>query len=150
MLNLIIPLSALLLTFLSALASLRYFLTRMGRIYWIIPFIISIILFYQEMKILLEYSASSDVFPLTTDTVLPLILAILWYAMVQAFHFALKTEREYNRYVEESRATYNEARFLALMERRQIKKEMKERKIRADYMSRVVRISEYTFPEEEY
>ena len=148
-LNLIIPMLALLLSFLSALASLRYFLTRMGRIYWIIPFVISVILFYQNIKTLLEYAASSDPFPITFDSVLPLVLTILWYAMVQAFHFALKTEREYNKYVEESRSTYNEARFINLMEKRQMKKEQKERHIRAENEARKTYVPQYNFPPEE-
>ena len=148
MLNLIVPLLALLLSFLSSLASLRYFLTRNGRIYWIIPFIISIILFYQNLRVLLDYADTLSPFPLTFDTVLPLVLSILWYAMIQAFHFALKTEREYNKYLEESRRTYNEARFINLMEKRKTKKEMEEKKSEVNNKPKEIHIPLYSFPPE--
>ena len=148
MLNLIVPLLALLLSFLSSLASLRYFLTRNGRIYWIIPFIISIILFYQNLRVLLDYADTLSPFPLTFDTVLPLVLSILWYAMIQAFHFALKTEREYNKYVEESRRTYNEARFINLMEKRKTKKEIEEKKSEVNNKPKEILIPLYSFPPE--
>lgn len=120
----------------------------MGKIYWIIPFIISIILFYQNLKVLLEYAMPGTLFPLTFETLLPFVMAILWYAMVQAFHFALKTEREYNKFVEESHATNNEARFITLMEKRQTKRERKERKLMSENKSRKISISEYNFPPE--
>lgn len=148
MLNIIIPLSSVLLVFLATLSSLRYFLTRIGKIYWIIPLFISVILFYQNIKILISYAALSEAYPVTFDTLLPLVLAILWYAFVQAFHFALKTEREHNKYLEESRSTYNEARFLTLMERRQTKKEIKERKLNAENKSRKISVPGYSFPQE--
>ncbi len=149
MLNLIIPLGALLLTFLSAVSAIRFFLTRNGRIYWIIPFIISVLLFYQNLKTLISYAGPSEVYPVTFDSIIPFVLSILWYAMINAFHFALKTEREYNRYVEESRRTYNEARFINLMERRQTKKEIRERRIAADSKARKPSVPQYDFPEEE-
>lgn len=146
-LNIIIPMLTLLLAFLSALSSLRFFLTRLGRIYWIIPFFISLILFYQNIKVLIEYADSTQSYPVSFDTILPLVLNILWYSMIIAFHYALKTEREYNKYVEESRRTYNEARFIALLEKRQTKKEDREKKIESNNRSRKVEIKDYDFPE---
>ncbi len=149
MLNLIIPLGALLLSFLSAVSAIRFFLSRTGRIYWIIPFIISVLLFCQNLKTLITYADTDMVYPITFDSIIPLVLAILWYAMINAFHFALKTEREYNKYVEESRRTYTEARFITLMEKRQTKKEQKERKIAASSRAKKPSVPEYDFPSEE-
>lgn len=105
------------------------------------------ILFYQNIKVLIEYADSTLSYPITFDTILPLVLNILWYSMIIAFHYALKTEREYNKYVEESRRTYNEARFINILEKRQTKKEEKERKIESNNRSRKVEIKAYDFPE---
>lgn len=149
MINILIPLLTLLLTFLASLASLRYFLTRMGRVYWIIPFIISIIFFYQNIKTLIVAADTGSVFIPNFDHFLSLILSILWYAMIQAFHYAFKTEREYNKYVEESRRTYYEAKFINLKERRKIKKEIKERKIEVRNKPYKPTISSYVFPKED-
>lgn len=97
---------------------------------------------------MLEYSVPGVVFPLTVESLLPLVTSILWYAMIQAFHYALKTEREYNKFVEESRATMNEAKFITLMEKRQTKKEREERKLLSENKSRKFTIDEYNFPSE--
>ena len=125
--NFIVPTLALLLAFLSSIASFRYLITRQG-IYWTIPFLISLILFYQNIITLLEATVAEGDFLITFNSMLPLVLAILWYALIQAFHFALKTEREYNKYVDQSRKTYNEARFVLLTERRRTRKEQMEKK----------------------
>ena len=127
MINFIVPTLALLLAFLSSIASFRYLITRQG-IYWTIPFLISLILFYQNIITLLEATVAEGDFLITFNSMLPLVLAILWYALIQAFHFALKTEREYNKYVDQSRKTYNEARFVLLTERRRTRKEQMEKK----------------------
>ena len=127
MINFIVPTLALLLAFLSSIASFRYLITRQG-IYWTIPFFISLILFYQNIITLLEATVAEGDFLITFNSMLPLVLAILWYALIQAFHFALKTEREYNKYVDQSRKTYNEARFVLLTERRRTRKEQMEKK----------------------
>ena len=68
--------------------------------------------------------------------------------MIQAFHFALKTEREYNKYVEESRRTYNEARFINLMEKRKTKKEIEEKKSEVNNKPKEIHIPLYSFPPE--
>ncbi len=149
MLNIIIPVGALLLSFLSAISAIRFFLSRNGRIYWIIPFFISLIFFYQNLCTLIVYADTTASYSISFDTVLPFVLAILWYAMLNAFHFALKTEREYNRYTEESRRTYNEARFINIMENRQTKKERKERKLEADNRTRSPSVPQYSFPPED-
>lgn len=149
MLNIIIPVGALLLSFLSAISAIRFFLSRNGRIYWIIPFLISLIFFYQNLCTLIVYADTTTSYSISFDTVLPFVLAILWYAMLNAFHFALKTEREYNRYTEESRRTYNEARFINIMENRQTKKERKEKKIEADNRTRSPSVPQYSFPPED-
>lgn len=150
MLNIIIPLFAVLIAFLATLASVRFALTRQGRLYWIIPVLISSILFYQNLSVLLQYGSSDEPYPLTFTSILPLSLSILWYAMVVSFHYALKTNREYNKYVEESRSTYNEAKFLSAMEARQNRKEKREIKEIIKNSTRDVNIPEYTFPDEKY
>ncbi|MCI7606978.1 MAG: hypothetical protein MSS69_09540 [Spirochaetales bacterium] len=148
MINFIVPTTALLLTFLASIATLRYLLTRQG-IYWAIPFLISLILFYQNLTTLLKAAEAEGDYILSFTTMLPLVLAILWYALIEAFHFALKTEREYNKYVDQSRKTYNEARFVLLTERRRTRKEQMENKTKATNKPINPRVPVYTFPDDE-
>ena len=148
MINFIVPTTALLLTFLSSIATVRYLLTRQG-IYWAIPFLISLILFYQNLTTLLKAAEAEGDFIINFTTMLPLVLAILWYALIQAFHFALKTEREYNKYVDQSRKTYNEARFVLLTERRRTKKEQMEDKTKARNKPVTPSVPVYNFPDDE-
>ena len=144
--NFIVPTLALLLAFLSSIASFRYLITRQG-IYWTIPFLISLILFYQNIITLLEATVAEGDFLITFNSMLPLVLAILWYALIQAFHFALKTEREYNKYVDQSRKTYNEARFVLLTERRRTRKEQMEKKEEKRNKPVVPKVHSYSFPD---
>ena len=146
MINFIVPTLALLLAFLSSIASFRYLITRQG-IYWTIPFLISLILFYQNIITLLEATVAEGDFLITFNSMLPLVLAILWYALIQAFHFALKTEREYNKYVDKSRKTYNEARFVLLTERRRTRKEQMEKKEEKRNKPVVPKVPSYSFPD---
>ena len=148
MINFIVPTLALLLVFLSSLASARYLLTRQG-IYWAIPFLISLILLYQNLSTLLKAAEAEGDYILTFSNLLPLVLAILWYALIQAFHFALKTEREYNKYVDQSRKTYNEARFVLLNERRKLRKEQIEDQTKATNKPIKPSIRLYDFPDDE-
>ena len=148
MINFIVPTLALLLAFLSSIASFRYLITRQG-IYWTIPFLISLILFYQNIITLLEATVAEGDFLITFNSMLPLVLAILWYALIQAFHFALKTEREYNKYVDHSRKTYNEARFVLLTERRRTRKEQMEKKEEKRNKPVVPKVPSYSFPDDD-
>ncbi|MGN1163782.1 MAG: hypothetical protein ACI4S4_03130 [Candidatus Ornithospirochaeta sp.] len=148
MFNFIVPTLALLLVFLAAIASFRYLITRQG-IYWTIPFLISLILFYQNLTTLLEAAEGEGDYLLTFPQVLPLVMAILWYAMIQSFHYALKTEREYNKYVDQSRRTYNEARYVLLTEKRKTRKEQMERKTKTTNKPIVPTVSSYSFPDDE-
>lgn len=132
------------LTFLGALASARYLITRQG-FFWIIPVIISGILSYQNLiTLLVAAESSSDV--LTFAAIIPLVLSILWYAMIQAFHYALKTQRSYNKYVEESRRTYNESRFVEKFERRMTVKEFQEKREELRNKPVSPKVSPYHFP----
>ena len=146
--NFIVPTLALLLAFLSSIASFRYLITRQG-IYWTIPFLISLILFYQNIITLLEATVAEGDFLITFNSMLPLVLAILWYALIQAFHFALKTERAYNKYVDQSRKTYNEARFVLLTERRRTRKEQMEKKEEKRNKPVVPKVPSYSFPDDD-
>lgn len=148
MINLIIPTLALLLAFLASLASLRHLLSRQG-IYWLIPVLISFILFYQNIVTLLKAAEDVEAYIISFQSLLPLVLAILWYAMIQAFHFALKTEREYNKYADQSRKTYHEARFILLTEKRKTKKEMEEKRTIVRNKPVEPSIPVYNFPDKD-
>ena len=148
MINFIVPTLAPRLAFPSSIGSFRYLNTRQG-IYWTIPFFISLILFYQNIITLLEATVAEGDFLITFNSMLPLVLAILWYALIQAFHFALKTEREYNKYVDQSRKTYNEARFVLLTERRRTRKEQMEKKEEKRNKPVVPKVPSDSFPDDD-
>ena len=148
MINFIVPTIALLLTFLAAIASFRYLWNRQG-IYWAIPFLISLILFYQNLTTLLEAAEAQGDFIISFTSTLPLVLSILWYTLNEAFHYAHKTEREYNKYVHQSRKTYNEARFVLLTERRKTRKEQEENKTKATNKPITPSVPIYNFPDDE-
>ena len=108
----IIPITALLLAFMSLLASLRFIFSRQG-LYWVFPAMISLILFFQNLQQLLlageEEMAGID---LSFPSLSPLILAALWYMMIIVFHYALKKTITENRFENDSIKNRAEAEYL--------------------------------------
>ena len=97
----------------------------------------------------MEAAEAQGDFIISFTSTLPLVLSILWYTLIEAFHFALKTEREYNKYVDQSRKTYNEARFVLLTERRKTRKEQEENKTKATNKPITPSVPIYNFPDDE-
>ena len=86
----IIPITALMLTFMALLASLRFIFSRQG-LYWIFPAIISLLMFFQNLNTLLMLGeAGITSFEYNFTNFAPFILAFLWYMMIVVFHYALK------------------------------------------------------------
>ena len=143
----IIPITALLLTFMSLLASLRFIFSRQG-LYWVFPAIISLLLFFQNLDTLLiigEEGITSFVY--TFRSFSPFILSFLWYMMIVIFHYALKKTVEDNRFVNDSRKNKAEAEYLMKVEFRAVRKRRKKRKEELENSASVPSIPEYRTPD---
>jgi len=119
----IIPVTALLFTFLSLLACMRFIFTRQG-LFWILPALISTLLCYQNLNSLLIISISESAsFKYTISSFIPFILSFLWYMMIVTFHYALKIAIKENKFISDSRKNRNEAIWNEKYEIRQTKRE---------------------------
>lgn len=124
----VLPIIALLLSFLSFLSSVRFLFSRQGFI-WVIPILLSLVLSYENLTKLLyvgEYIESMDT-SYTLSSIIPFLISFLWYIAIIVFHFTLKNTTSENKYKNESIKNRNEALYLEKFERRQAKREKKRR-----------------------
>ena len=147
MLVYIIPITALLLSFMSLLASLRFIFSRQG-LYWVFPAIISLLLFFQNLDTLLVLGeADIMVFEYTFRNFSPFILSFLWYMMIIIFHYALKKTIAENRFESDARKNRAEAEYLMKIEMRKTGKSRRERKKYIENKAEVPDIPEYSSPD---
>ncbi len=139
----IIPLTALLLTFMSLLASMRFIFSRQG-LYWLLPALISLLMFFQNLSTLLDLGeANITSFEYTFTNFAPFVIAFLWYMMIVVFHYALKKYIPENRFESESRKNRKEAEYLEKYERRKGRRERKISRTRAASEAAIPEIPEY-------
>ncbi len=109
----LLPLGCLLLNFLAFAACLRFLFSRQG-LYWIIP--LALTLFMSWPHALTLYRVASDssttTLPYSYLDLQPLMLSLLWYAMIVTFHYALKKTIRVNLYAEQVKKNLHEARHL--------------------------------------
>ncbi len=147
MLVYIIPITALLLSFMSLLASLRFIFSRQG-LYWVFPAIISTLLFFQNLDTLLILGESGIVvFEYTFRNFSPFILSSLWYMMIVVFHYALKKTVAENRFESDSRKNRAEAEYLMKVEMRKTRKVRKEKVKYIENKAGIPEIPEYDSPD---
>ncbi|MBO8469317.1 MAG: hypothetical protein IAA72_06000 [Spirochaetes bacterium] len=147
MLVYIIPITALLLSFMSLLASLRFIFSRQG-LYWVFPAIISTLLFFQNLDTLLILGESGiAVFEYTFRNFSPFILSSLWYMMIVVFHYALKKTVAENRFESDSRKNRAEAEYLMKVEMRKTRKVRKEKVKYIENKAGIPEIPEYDSPD---
>ena len=147
MLVYIIPITALLLSFMSLLTSLRFIFSRQG-LYWVFPSIISLLLLFQNLDTLLVLGeADITVFEYTFRNFSPFILAFLWYMMIVVFHYALKKNITENRFESDARKNRAEAEYLMKIEMRKTGKSRRERKKYIENKAEVPDIPEYSSPD---
>ena len=147
MLVYIIPITALLLSFMSLLASLRFIFSRQG-LYWVFPAIISTLLFFQNLDTLLILGESGiAVFEYTFRNFSPFILSSLWYMMIVVFHYALKKTVAENRFESDSRKNRAEAEYLMKVEMRKTRKVRKEKVKYIENKAGIPQIPEYDSPD---
>ena len=140
----IIPITALLLTFMALLASMRFIFSRQGA-YWIFPAIISLLLFFQNLETLLVIgSQEAGAAPVPFR---PLVLALLWYMMIIVFHYALKKNIPENRFDSDARKNRAEAEYLMKVEMRRAKRRRKAKGRQLGNSTGVPSVPEYRSPE---
>ncbi len=127
--NIALPLLSLLFVFLSLLTSMRFILSREGN-YWIIPGLISCILFLLNLDTLIRVLESPDEVLMSFRSFAPFLISVLWYLMIITFHYALRYKVKENRFLSDGKKNLKEAEYLEKVERRKMKREEKERKIR--------------------
>ena len=148
MLVYIIPITALLLSFMSLLTSLRFIFSRQG-LYWVFPAIISLLMFFQNLTTLLALGeAGITSFEYTFSNFSPFILAFLWYMMIVVFHYALKKTIDENRFESDSKKNRKEAEYLEKYERRKGRRERRKSMQRAASEHDVPSIPEYRTPDD--
>ncbi len=145
----IIPLTALLLSFMALLASMRFIFSRQG-LYWFFPAIISLLLFFQNLDTLLRLGEQGITeFEYTFRNFSPFILAFLWYMMIVVFHYALKKNIPENRFESDSRKNRAEAEYLMKVEMRKKRKVRKQNKKYLENHTEVPSVPEYRMPDED-
>ena len=144
----IIPITALMLTFMALLASLRFIFSRQG-LYWIFPAIISLLMFFQNLNTLLMLGeAGITSFEYNFTNFAPFILAFLWYMMIVVFHYVLKKTIDENRFESDSRKNRKEAEYLEKYEMRKGKRERKKTLQRAATEQKIPSVPEYRVPDD--
>ena len=144
----IIPITALMLTFMALLASLRFIFSRQG-LYWIFPAIISLLMFFQNLNTLLMLGeAGITSFEYNFTNFAPFILAFLWYMMIVVFQYALKKTIDENRFESDSRKNRKEAEYLEKYEMRKGKRERKKTLQRAATEQKIPSVPEYRVPDD--
>ena len=104
------------------LSCLRFIFSRQG-VYWVLPALISLIMFFDNLQSLLifgEEGISSVEY--TLSDVSPFFIAILWYLTVIVFHHALTRKIPINSFENDSIKNRHEAAYLAKYEARQRKR----------------------------
>ena len=143
----IIPITALLLTFMALLASMRFIFSRQGA-YWIFPAIISLLLFFQNLETLL-FIGSQEAGAAAPVPFRPLVLALLWYMMIIVFHYALKKTITENRFENDSIKNRAEAEYLEKYEARMRRKSRKAREEKSGNSASVPSVPEYRTPQDD-
>lgn len=145
----IIPITALMLTFMALLASLRFIFSRQG-LYWVFPAIISLLMFFQNLSTLLSLGEEGITsFEYTFENFSPFVLAFLWYMMIVVFHYALKKTIDDNRFESDSRKNRNEAEYLERYERRKGRRERLRTISKAATEQSVPSVPEYRSPDDD-
>ena len=143
----IIPITALMLTFMALLASLRFIFSRQG-LYWVFPAIISLLMFFQNLTTLLVLGEEGITsFEYTFANFSPFILAFLWYMMIVVFHYALKKTVSIARFENDARKNRTEAEYLMKVEMRKARRVRRERKRSIENGAAVPSVPEYEFPD---
>jgi len=123
MLMLLVAIGTTLLCFLSAMATLRFLLSRQGW-FWVLPLVLSVAFFYLSISPL--YMVATEVITgsyqveispnRSVREIIPLIIVLLWYLMIITFRSALKLVVPDNKHLINTRKNLTEARYMERIE----------------------------------
>jgi hypothetical protein len=128
----LVPIFTTLLCFLAGAASLRFILSRQGW-FWVLPLILSVMFLYISIDPLMNVatgvisgSYSVEISPdRSVREVFPLIIVLIWYAMIITFRFALKMVVPVNRHLINTEKNLKESRYMQEVELRNLKKRIR-------------------------
>lgn len=141
----LLPLACLLLNFLAFAACLRFLFSRQG-LYWIIPLALTAVISIPNALSLYAVASDSTLAPLriTALGLQPLLLSLLWYAMIVTFHYALKKTIRVNLYTEQVKKNLHEARHLESGERLARERKGRRAKQRKRYRAKLAERGVYS------
>lgn len=107
-----VPLLCLLLNFLAFTACMRFLFSRQG-FYWIVPLLVTIFLLWPNALRLYQVAGNGAIQAtgFSYFDLQPLLLSLLWYAMIVTFHYALKKTIRANYHHEQVKKNLHEARY---------------------------------------
>ena len=135
-----VPIFTTLLCFLAGAACLRFILSRQGW-FWILPLIISTMFLYISIEPLMNVAtgavSGSYLVEISPDRsvreIFPLIIVLIWYAMIITFRYALKMVVPVNRHLINTEKNVKEARYMEKVELRSLTKRIRMRKKRVAF-----------------
>lgn len=133
MLMLLVAIFTTLLCFLSAAACLRFLFSRQGW-FWVFPFAISMVFLYISIAPLhaIATGLAAGTYEVTISPdrsvreVVPLIIVLLWYAMIITFRYALKMVVPDNKHLLDTMKNLKEARYMQRIELRKYQRETRK------------------------
>ncbi len=138
---------ALLFSFLALVSCLRFIFSRQF-LYWILPSVISLVLSFQNLNtILILGTADETPSYVGFNEIIPLVLVILWYAMIVVFFFALRMAIPENKYLNDSKKNRAEALYLGKLEERKSMKLKREREETIANRTQVPEVRQYHGPD---
>lgn len=111
----IIPLASLMISFCSVYLCIKFIFSRQG-FFWVLPAALSVLIAAYMLNLLLVPSFALAV-PFQLP-LFPLIVSVAWLIVVIQFRYSIKKSVDVNRFEDERRKNYTEAKFIEKSERR--------------------------------
>ncbi len=111
----IVPLTSLMISFISVYLCIKFIFSRQG-FFWILPSALSVLIAAYMLNLLLVPSYKLAI-PFQIP-LFPLIVSIGWLIVVVQFRYSIKKSVDVNRFEDERRKNYTEAKFIEKSERR--------------------------------
>ncbi|MCR5731742.1 MAG: hypothetical protein K6G51_02215 [Sphaerochaetaceae bacterium] len=111
----LIPISSLMLSFVSTYLCIKFIFSRQG-LFWILPFILSLLIDFYILNLIMVPSLLLAL-PFQFSF-FPLILSITYLIVIIQFRYTIKKSVPTNRYEDDMRKNFNEAKIIEKKERR--------------------------------
>lgn len=127
----IIPLTSLMLSFISVYLCIKFIFSRQG-FFWILPSALSVLISAFMLNLLLFPSFAAAI-PFQTP-LFSLVVSVTWLIVIIQFRYSIKKSVDANRFEDERRKNYTEAKFIEKSERRSFLR-FQHRKLQEDQNS---------------